>query len=231
MLDLSNNNKNLEIIEEMGKAGLHFGHRVSFVHPKMKSYIFGVRNDIHIIDLQKTIEKLNEVVDFLKQSISEGKLIMVVCTKPPFKEVVESFAKELGFPYVTERWLGGTFTNFDNIRKRVDYYVSLLKKKEMGEFEKYTKKEKARIDLKIKKLSKKFDGIVNLQRLPDIVFVLDMKKDKLAINEAKKKGIKVVAIADTNVNPDVADYFIPANDDAISSVKYILDKIKGAIKK
>jgi small subunit ribosomal protein S2 len=231
MSNLNNNNKNLEIIDEMGKVGLHFGHKVSDVHPKMKTYIFGARNDVHIIDLEKIVDKLNEFINFIKQSVSEGKLLMIICTKPPFKKIVESFAKELGFPYVTERWLGGTFTNFENMRKRIDYYISLLQKRESGEFNKYTKKEKARIDLRIKELSKKFDGVVNLKRLPDIIFVLDMKKDRLAINEAKKKGIKVIGIADTNVNPELADYFIPANDDAISSVKYILDKIKNAIKR
>ena len=140
-------------------------------------------------------------------------------------------AEECGLPYVAERWLGGTFTNFEAIKKRVDYFKDLENKKKQGELEKYTKKERAQIDKEIASLQLKFGGIRDLAQLPDAVFVADMRKDHLAIREAKAKGIKVVAICDTNTDPSVADYFIPGNDDAISSVKYILDKIKEVVLK
>lgn len=217
-------------LAKMAEAGLHFGHRVSAVHPKMKPYIFGVRNDIHLIDLEKTREKLEEALMFIKNIISEKKVLMVIGTKPPIKQIVKDFCKEFGLPYVTERWLGGTFTNFDTLKKRIEYFKEMVRKKGQGEFEKYTKKEKAKINLKIKDLAKKFEGLIGLDRLPDAVFVLDMKKDRLAVKEARIKEIKIVAIADTNVDPTLADYPIPANDDAVISVKYILDKTKEVIK-
>mgnify|MGYP001562129171 CR=1 FL=1 len=216
--------------EEMAKVGLHFGHRTSAVHPKMKPYLYGVRNTVHVIDLEKTKEKLQEALKFIQELISENKVLLIVGTKVQVKEMAKDLAKEFGLPYITERWLGGTFTNFEVLKKRVDYYKDLEKKKAEGELEKYTKKERAKIDQEIRDLEKKFGGIKNLEKLPDAVFVLDMKKDFLAVKEAREKGVKVIAISDTNIDPTLADYPIPANDDAISSVKYILDKVKEAIK-
>ncbi|MEK7160926.1 MAG: 30S ribosomal protein S2, partial [Patescibacteria group bacterium] len=147
------------------------------------------------------------------------------------KDLIESVARSCGFPFVANRWLGGVFTNFDIMKKRIQYFKELELKKSSGELEKYTKKEKAEIDKEIRTLEDKFGGIKNMEKLPDAVFVADMKKDPLAVREAKAKKIKVIGIADTNINPDLADYFIPANDDAISSVKYILEKIQGVILK
>ena len=218
-------------IEEMAKAGLHFGHRISRGHPKMRPYLAGVRNTVHIIDLEKTKEKLVEALSFLQQLILENKILLIVGTKVQVKELVKNMAEELNLPYVTERWLGGTFTNFEVIKKRVEYFKELERKKKEGELEKYTKKEKAKIDQELKDLERKFGGIKNLERLPDAILVLDMKKDNLAVKEARMKGIKVIAISHTNVDPTLADYPIPANDDAISSVKYILDKVKETILK
>lgn len=212
--------------EEMARAGLHFGHRTSRVHPKMKPYIFGARNGVHIIDLEKTKEKLQEVLDFIKGLVSEGKVLLLVGTKIQIKNSVKKIAEDCGFPYVSERWLGGTFTNFGAFLKRVDYYKNLEKQKETGEWEKYTKKEKAKFGEELKDLETKFKGIKNIQKLPDAIFVCDMKTDKLAVHEAKMKGIKIIGISDTNIDPSQADLFIPANDDAISSVNYILEKIK-----
>jgi small subunit ribosomal protein S2 len=217
--------------EEMAKAGLHFGHRVSAVHPKMMPYIFGVRNTVHIIDLEKTKEKLKEALEFIQKLISENKVLLVVGTKVQVRNLVLDLARECNLPYITERWLGGTFTNFEVIRKRIDYYKDLKKKKTEGELEKYTKKERAKIDLELRELEKKFGGIKNLERLPDAIFVLDMKKDALAVKEARKKGVTVIGISDTNIDPTLVDYPIPANDDAISSVKYILEKVKEVILK
>lgn len=228
-------NKNEEMIkidiEEMARAGLHFGHKISRVHPKMKPFIFGTRNTVHIIDLEKTKEKLIQALEFIKNLISENKTLLVVGTKVQIKDLVEEFAKECNLPYVNERWLGGTFTNFEIIKKRVDYFKELERKKVEGEFEKYTKKERKKIDEELRNLELKFGGIKNLEKLPEAILVLDMKKDSLAVKEAKRKGVKIIGIADTNVDPTLADYPIPANDDAISSIKYILDKIKEVILK
>jgi small subunit ribosomal protein S2 len=217
--------------EEMVQAGLHFGHRTSRVYPKMKPYIYGVRNTVHIIDLEKTVEKFREALKFIQELISENKILLLVGTKIQTKDLVESIAKECNLPYINERWLGGTFTNFETIKKRIEYFKDLEKKKAEGELEKYTKKERAKIDQELRGLRLKFGGIKNLERLPDAIFVLDMKKDALAIKEARAKGVKVIGVADTNVDPTLADYPIPANDDAISSIKYILEKVKEVILK
>ena len=216
--------------EEMARAGLHFGHRTSRVHPKMMPYLAGVKNTIHIIDLEKTKEKLAEALKFIQQLISENKILLIVGTKVQVKDLVKSMAQELALPCVTERWLGGTFTNFETIKKRIEYFKDLEIKKKEGELEKYTKKERAKIDQELRDLEIKFGGIKDLERLPDAILVLDMKKDDLAVKEARMKGIKVIGISDTNCDPTLADFPIPANDDAISSLKYILEKVKEAIK-
>ena len=218
-------------VEEMGKAGLHFGHKTSKVHPKMFPFIFGVRNTVHIIDLEKTKQKLEEALKFIQELVLQNKTILFVGTKPQIKDLVKEIASELGYPYVNERWLGGTFTNFEVIKKRAEYLKDLEKKKAEGFFEKYTKKERAEIEKEIQKLEKKFGGIKNMEKLPDAIFICDMVKDKLAVKEAREKGIKIIAISDTNTDPTLADYPIPANDDAVSSVKYILEKVKEAILK
>ncbi len=217
--------------EEMAQAGLHFGHRTSRVHPKIKPYLFGARNNIHIIDLEKTAEKLKEALKFIQEIIAENKTLLIIGTKIQIKDLVKEMAQDLGLPYVNERWLGGTFTNFDIIKKRIEYFKDLEKRKSAGELEKYTKKERAKIDQELKDLGKKFGGIKSLEKLPDVVFVLDMKKDFLAVKEAREKGVKVIGVAHTNVDPNLADYPIPANDDAASSIKYILDKVKEAVVK
>jgi len=215
--------------EEMAKAGLQFGHRTSRVHPQMKPYIFGAKNTIHLIDLEKSAEKLREALDFIKKIISEKKTLLLIGTKIQIKDLVKQTAQECQLPYVNERWLGGTITNFETIKKRITYFKDLENKKKMGELAKYTKKERAKIDKELKDLEVKFEGIKNLEKIPEVIFVLDMKKDELAVKEAKKKGVSVIGIADTNINPKLADYSIPANDDAISSVKYILERVKEVI--
>jgi len=215
--------------EEMAKAGLHFGHRTSRSHPKMKSYLFGTRNGVQIIDLEKTAEKLKEALSFIQQIISEDKILLFIGTKVQAKDLVKSTAKECGLPYVSERWLGGTFTNFETIKKRIDYFKETEKKKAEGELEKYTKKERLEMDKELKELETKVGGIKELTKLPDAIFVLDMMKDKLAIKEAKNRGVSIIALADTSADPTSVDYAIPANDDAVSSLKYILDKVKEVI--
>lgn len=218
-------------LEEMAQAGLHFGHKTSRIHPKIKPYLFGERNGIHIFDLEKTSEKLKEALKFVQDLVAENKVMLVVGTKIQLKSTVKEMAEELGLPYATERWVGGTFTNFEQIKKRIDYFKDLERKRASGELEKYTKKERAIFDEELKVLERKIGGIKSLEKLPDAVFVTDVKKNILAVNEAKNKGIKVIGIVHTNVDPNLVDYPIPANDDAISSVKYILDKVKEAIVK
>jgi len=217
--------------EEMNRAGLHFGHRTSKINPKMTPYLYGTRNSVHIIDLEKTAEKFKEALNFIQEIISEGKVLLMVGTKIQAKDLLKSTAEECGLPYVSERWLGGTFTNFETIKKRIEYFKDLENKRKTGELEKYTKKEKAMFDREIKGLQTRFGGIKSLTKIPEAIFVLDMNKDILAIREAKAKGVKVIGIADSNVDPGLADYVIPANDDAITSIKYVLEKVKEAILK
>ncbi len=218
-------------IKEMTQAGLYFGHKTSKINPKMKPYIKEIRNAIHIIDLEKTVEKLEDALKYLKELISKNGTIMIVGTKIQVKKLVEDIAKECNLSYVSQRWIGGTFTNFDNIKKRIERLKDLEEKKKNGELDKYTKKEISKIDKEISDLKIKFGGLRDLKELPIAIFVCDMKNDELAVKEARDKGIKIIAIADTNVDPDLVDYPIPANDDAISSVKYILDKVKEVILK
>jgi len=216
-------------VEDMEKMGVNFGHKVSKLHPKMKQYVSGIKNNVHIFDLEKTSKELERALDFISRSVSDGKLIVFVGTKIQLRGLVQSAAEECGIPYVTERWLGGTFTNFDTIQKRVNYFKDLEKKKETGELEKYTKKERLDFDKEIASLKTKFDGIKNMAKLPDVVVIFGLDRDITCAREAKRKGIQIVAIADSNVNPDIANYAIPANDDAISAVGYIIDKMKQSI--
>ncbi len=218
-------------IEEMAQAGLHLGHRTSNIHPKMKEYISGERSGVYMIDLEKTALKLKEALDFIAKIVSESKILILVGTKPQIKNIAKQIAIDCEIPYITERWLGGTFTNFLTLKRRVDYFKDLEKKKESGELMKYTKKERADFDKEIKDLAIKFGGIKNLERIPDAIFVLDMRKDDLAVKEARKKNVAIIGIADTNIDPTIADFPIPANDDAISAVKYILEKTKEVILK
>ncbi len=218
-------------LEEMAQAGVHFGHRASNCHPKMKPYFQTVRNGVAIINLEKSAEKLEEALKFIEKIISESKTLLLVGTKIQVKDLVKTIAVDCGLPYVENRWLGGTFTNFDVMRKRVAYLKDLEAKKESGELAKYTKKEQAKINKKILDLEAKFGGIKELEQLPEAVFVVDMKKDASTVKEAQTKKVKIISICDANVNPSLADYPIPANDDAVSSVKYILEKLKEVITK
>ncbi|MBU3918518.1 30S ribosomal protein S2 [Patescibacteria group bacterium] len=220
-------------IEEMAKAGVNFGHRISKCHPNMKPFAAGVKGSDHInmIDLEKTKEYFVKMLEVLEDLMKQGKTILFVGTKLPIRKLVEETAKECEMPYIINRWIGGTITNFGIIKKRLEHFKDLENKKESGELDKYTKKERLEFDRELERLDQKFGGIKKIEKLPDALFAIDMRKDELAIREAKAKGIPVFAIADTEVNPDKVDYFIPANDDAISSVKYILEKVKQVILK
>jgi len=218
-------------VEEMEKSGVSFGHKVAKLHPKMKPYIAGIKNNVQVFDLEKTAKELEKTLNYISKIVSEGKSIVFVGTKIQLRAIVQQAAADCGISYVTERWLGGTFTNFETIQKRVNYYKDLERKKESGELAKYTKKERLNFDKELAILKSKFEGIRNMTKLPEAVFIFGLDKDLACAKEARKKGIKIVAIADSNVNPEIADYPIPANDDAISAVRYIIDKVKEAITK
>lgn len=216
-------------IEAMATAGVHLGHRASKLHPRMKGFVVGLKNTTHVINLEETANHLKKALDFIALSISEGKTMLLVGTKPPLRDLIREIAKEANLPFVAERWLGGTFTNFSVLRSRVNYYSDLLKKQQSGDLEKYTKKEIANFEKELSDLKTKFEGLVSMDKLPEMVFVCDIVRDDLAVKEAKAKGIKTIAIVDSNADPMAVDYPIPANDDAITAVRYILERVKDVI--
>lgn len=218
------------VLDLMASAGLQFGHKTSKTHPKMKPYIAGIRNTVHIFNLEKTKEKFEAALAFVEGIIKEGKTLLLVGTKVQIRELIKNVAEECSIPFVTERWIGGTLTNFETIQKRVSYMKELEEKKTTGELAKYTKKEQAQFNKVIQELEKKYGGVRNLPRLPDAIFITDLDENNLALREAVKKEIKVVAVCDTNIDPALIDYVIPANDDAVSSVQYILGRLKETIK-
>lgn len=218
-------------VEEMMEVGVHLGHRISKLHPKMQENIMGVRNTVHIIDLEKTVKQLTEALKFISEVCKQKGNLLLVGTKIPLKNLVKKIAEDCNLSYVAERWLGGTFTNFKVVQERIKYFKELEKKKKQGELEKYTKKERMKIEKELEDLSQKFGGIKDMEKIPEAVFICDINRDKLALKESKMKGVKVVAIVDTNADPSLVDYPIAANDDAISAVKYILEKVAEVIKK
>jgi small subunit ribosomal protein S2 len=224
--------KDVEIpsLEEMLKAGVHFGHKTSKWNSQMKSYIFTSRNNVHIIDLEQTQQKLKEALQFI-QSIKEKKgKIVFVGTKVAAKDIAQQTAKDCKMFYVTERWIGGTLTNFQTISDRLSHFRDLEKKKKSGELEKYTKKEQQEFGIELDKLERRFGGIKEMTELPAALFVVDVHDNVLAVKEAKAKGIPVVGLCDTNADPTSIDYSIPANDDAISSLQLIFSAINKALK-
>jgi len=209
--------------EEMLKAGMHFGHQTSKWHPKMAPFIFGERNRVHIIDLTKTQKCLEEAMGFVIKLISENKTILMVGTKTQVKNRLTEKAKELNLPYVNNRWLGGTLTNFKVIRALIKKYVDLKEGQESGKLAKYTKKEQLDFKKKIAKLDIMVGGLTELKKMPDALFVWDIKKEKTALAEARKKGVPIIAVCDTNTNPEGVKYVIPSNDDATKAIKLLLD--------
>lgn len=218
-------------IEEMLEAGMHFGHSLSKWHPKMKKYIFTSRKGVYIIDLVKAQKCLETALSFLENLASEGKTILFVGTKNQVQKPIKDLAVSLNMPYVTEKWLGGTMTNFSVIKKLIKKYKDLVEEKKQGKLDKYTKKERLDFDREIAKLELKVGGLVNLGKIPDALFVWDIKKERTAIVEARKKNIPTVAICDTNTNPDLINYPIPGNDDATKTIKLILACLEETIAK
>ena len=216
-------------IKELLEAGAHFGHQTSRWDPRMKKYIFTKRNGIHIIDLERTSGMLSKARDFVRETVAEGGTILFVGTKKQAQEAIELEAKRCGMPYVNIRWIGGILTNFTTIQSRIDYLVRLEDQKARGEFTRLPKKEALKLDEEIAKLNKQLGGIKEMTRLPSALFVIDTVKEKIALAEAKRMGIPIVAVADTNSNPEEIDHPIPANDDAIRAVKLVCAKMADAV--
>jgi small subunit ribosomal protein S2 len=216
-------------IEDLLLSGAHFGHLTRRWNPKMKKYIFMERNGIHIIDLKKTHELLIEAQNQVARLVSEGRTIMFVGTKKQAKEVIKNEAGRSGMPFVTERWLGGMLTNFVTIRKSIKRYNNILKMESDGTIENYQKKERLMISREKEKLEKVLGGIVGMNKLPGAIYLIDVKKEHIAVDEARKLGIPIFAIVDTNCDPDLIDYPIPANDDAVKSIELITRAISDSI--
>lgn len=221
---------NIPSLMEMLKAGVHFGHKTSKWHPNMAPFIFGERGGVHILDLEKTQKKLEEAGEFLKKLAMDGGMLLFVGTKKQAQAVIKEKAMECGMPYVSLRWIGGTLTNFGTVRRRVEHYIDLLKKRETGELNKYTKREQNEFDKEIETLRQKFEGLVKLNKLPSAIFLMDIKQEKTALQEANKTNVPVVAVCDTNVNPEGVDYVMPANDDAVKSVSMVVEFVAEALK-
>ena len=212
------------------EAGCHFGHLKKKWNPAMAPYIFMERNGIHIIDLHKTVAKVDEAAAALKQIVKSGKKVLFVATKKQAKQIVADKATEVGMPYITERWAGGMLTNFPTIRKAVKKMAQIDKNISDGTFDNLSKREKLQISRQRNKLEKNLGSIADLSRLPSALFVIDVMKEHIAIKEAKRLGIPVFGIVDTNSNPNSVDFVIPANDDATKSIEVILDAVNGAIR-
>ncbi|MEE3427627.1 MAG: 30S ribosomal protein S2 [Ruminococcus sp.] len=216
-------------MKQLLEAGVHFGHQTRRWNPKMAEYIFTERNGIYIIDLQKTVKKLDEAYNFVKEISMEGKSVLFVGTKKQAQDSIKEEAERAGAYYVNARWLGGMLTNFSTIRRRIARLKQLRAMQEDGTFDLLPKKEVIKLNLEIDKLEKFMGGIKDMPEMPGAMFIVDPRKEKIAVAEAKKLGIPVVAIVDTNCDPDEIDYVIPGNDDAIRAVKLIAGAMADAI--
>ena len=216
-------------MKQLLEAGVHFGHQTRRWNPKMAEYIFTERNGIYIIDLQKTVKKLEEAYSFVRTLSEEGRPVLFVGTKKQAQDSVREEAERAGAYYVNARWLGGMLTNFRTIRRRIDRLNQLKTKEEDGTFELLPKKEVVKLRLEIEKLEKFLGGIKDMRQIPGALFIVDPRKERIAVAEAKKLGIPIVAIVDTNCDPDEIDYVIPGNDDAIRAVKLISATMANAI--
>ncbi|MCC7357743.1 30S ribosomal protein S2 [Candidatus Uhrbacteria bacterium] len=215
---------------ELLQAGVHFGHQTSKWHPKMKKFLFGSRNGIHIINLEETQKALEKAAAFAKSVTQRGGNVMFVGTKKQAMHLVEKSAQSANMPYVTNRWLGGTMTNFSIISQQIRKFKDLKRKQERGELAKYTKLEQQRFGEEIELLEEKIGGIQELTRIPEAILIFDIRKDKTALEEAVRRGVKVIALCDSNVNPHDVDYCIPANDDAVKSIELIATVMAQACK-
>ena len=217
-------------LSELLEAGVHFGHQTRRWNPKMKKFIFTERNGIHIIDLRKTLDRLAVAVEAVREVVLAGERVLFVCTKRQLRSIIEQEAEKCGAFYVTERWLGGMLTNFQTIRKQIRRLKELERGQEESAFEFYTKKERLLLDRERIKLNKYLSGVKDMTRLPGAMFIVDVKREASAVREAARLGIPVIAITDTNANPDLVEYPVPGNDDAIRSVGLITQAIAESIR-
>lgn len=216
-------------LQQLLEAGCHFGHQTIRWNPKMKPYIFAAREGVHIFDLAKTKEGLEAAVAFAKALSASGGKILFVGTKRQAQEIVEAVAKKAGMPYMVKRWLGGTITNWEQIKQSRDKMVEMKRAQEAGEYKSYTKKEQLLFDREIAKLERFLGGLVGMENLPEAIFIVDVKKEIAAALEAQRRGIKVIGVVDTNSDPDLADFVIPANDDAVKSIGLVVEAIGEAV--
>ena len=215
-------------MKELLEAGVHFGHQTRRWNPKMKPYIFGARNGIHIIDLQKTVRLFKTTYEFIVRTVSEGYPVLFVGTKKQGHDSIVEESERCGMFFVVNRWLGGTLTNFQTIKKSITRIKEMERMKEDGSINRYTKKEILKMEKELFKLERNLGGIKNMDELPGAIFVVDPKREKIAVKEGRKLGIPVIAIADSNCDPDEIDFIIPGNDDAIRSIRLICSKIADA---
>ena len=218
-----------DLIKQLLEAGVHFGHQTKRWNPKMKKFIFGSRSGIYIIDLEKTEECINAARDFLMEITSKGEFVLFVGTKKQAQDVIKQEALRSGMYYVTDRWPGGMLTNFATIKKSINRLKDIEKMRTDGTFEQLTKKEIARLEKELAKLNKNFSGIVPMERMPKAAFVVDTKKEETAVREARRLGIPIIGLIDTNSNPDLVDYPIPGNDDATKSIRTVVSIIADTI--
>ena len=216
-------------MKELLEAGVHFGHRSRRWHPKMRSFIFTERNGIHIIDLQQTITRLEVAYNFVRDVVAQGGVILFVGTKKQAQDNIREQAVRCAMPYVVNRWLGGTLTNFRTMQQRLGYMQTLEDQHQRGEFNRLTKKEALDKERELEKLQQRFGGIRNMKRLPDVIFVADINREDNAIKEAARLELPIVAMVDTNCDPDPIDYIVPSNDDAIRAIKLIATKMADAV--
>jgi small subunit ribosomal protein S2 len=216
-------------LEELLEAGCHFGHQSRRWNPKMKPYLYAKKEGVHIFDLEKTAAGLKQAMSFVRDLATQGKKVVFVGSKRQASAVIKEEAQKAGMPYVNLRWLGGTITNWEQIKTRIDRLKELEEKKQKGEFKNYTKKENVLIDREIDRLNRFVGGLRSLTGLPEAIFVVDVKKEVAAVREARQKNIPVIAVADSNADPDQIDYVIPANDDAVRSIQLIVAKIARAV--
>lgn len=215
---------------EMLQAGVHFGHQTSRWHPKMEKYLFGSRNNVHVIDLEQTQECLVKALEYAKTLASQGKVILFVGTKRQSAPIIQKAAEDCGMPYITERWIGGLLTNFSEVKRRLTKYLQMKDEVATGEVEKYTKKEIVKFKKELEKMDRYLSGISSITDMPDALYVADMRMEKTALTEAGKREVPVIGVCDSNVNPDKAHVVIPSNDDAVKSIKMMAELVGGAIK-
>lgn len=218
-------------MEALLEAGAHFGHQVRRWNPKMERFIWQAKDGVHIFDLEKTVKAVEEASEFLVKAVSEGKRIVLVGTKRQAKEIIKKVGGDLGVGVVSERWLGGTITNWNQIKSRIDRLVKLKSDKLSGKLDRYTKKERLLFDREVEKLERFYGGLIHLVGAPEVLVVVDINKERVAVREARKGNVKVVGVVDSNTNPDLIDYPIPMNDDSVGAIEMVIGALGTAIEK